>query len=378
MPTYPHEANDSDNRPSEAEREANRDRERRERQQQTRQLDQQQAARKKTLVITSKSLNVMAQTGQDATGAKARRQIQENKLRKLNRESGDFAEAGPRATVGYLVIVTATLVVIGVNSLLIHAPVQYLVGSAFEDPNAWQARFATLLIPVALLVFEIYISLQLWRAVQEETGEVKRWHILGLVMVAFTPLMIFATTIVREDWWVAHNLLLSLALMLLAGVTDAAIVFGGAQIHTSQAFIYYITTRWAIQQRINHHEQSYRRVGLKAERAYAQYVQVLNDYNANHQPPIAPGPFSETTRTFLNEWFGEEVILPPQRPRLIANDEIDPGAATPVKHFTPPPVNPPAAAAPPGASEAVESERDYYRDLLAGQVRRNERELRAD
>lgn len=398
IPTNPN----PNHRETEAEREARLERSRQERERLRHEQEQQRheanraaAANQQVFVYRQKSqdgLNriaaIMAQAALEGLGAQERARIQRGKMSHLEHEAGDLFGPGPRDTMRYYSVVLVLPVVISMNFFLINAPVLYLASSAFADPDAWQAQLATVLVPVTLLLLEIYIGQQLALARRQYPHDVWRWKAAGQVMIAFTPLMILGTMLAREEWWVSYNLVTSLALIVLAGVTDAAIIFGGEQIHTSQAFVWCQLSRGQIQRHIDRHTASYRRAGLKVERGYVQYVQRLNAFNAAHQPPIAPGPFSDVTRQFLNEWLGEEVILPPQRPLNRLDERNRPNAddgdvppAVPAVRPTPNPVHPQAGEAvpePEDAPDAVAAERDYFRNLVAGQVRQRERELGAD
>ncbi|MFW6264462.1 MAG: hypothetical protein ACOC3E_02980 [Cyanobacteriota bacterium] len=361
---------------SEEQREARRVQEQRERDRQQRQQRQQAAKeaqmrqeRNRIQDTVYRYRDRISKNAQKGLAAEERGKIKTERLQRLEREAPSFANAGPLATMGYTLFILGAIAVVLLNFFLINAPVKYLTGTAFKEEYAWQAQAATVLVPVFLLIFELCISLGRRHARREDPETVWKWQVAGGVMIAFTPLMIIGTMLARTDWFLAYNLVTSTAMIVIAAVTDALIIFGGEQIYQAQAFVWFHASRWRIERDIHYFSAKRRAAGYQVERAYARYSQILNHYNDTHpEHPLPAGPFSRDTARFVNKWLQQEAIaMPPEEAETQENDENDPpAAAVPNRPSTPPN----------GGTDAAEA--DYYRNLVANQVRRNEREVQPD
>ncbi len=312
---------------------------------------------------------------QQRDAAIERGSIKEKRLATLEKEAPSFANGGPRATMGYTISLLGAMGVILVNFFLINAPINYLASIPFggvADEEPWQAQVATAIVPIVILLVELSISIGRREAyleypVEEEGWhwEVRRWDLAGFVMIFVTPLMIVGSMLAAPNWWEAYNLVTSLGMIVLAGVTDALIVFGGERIYLSTAFFYFHVARWRIQRDINYFSARRRAAERGIEQVWIRYTQALNHYNEGHPSrPLTAGPFSQQTALQVNQSLGQVVI---QMPRHEEQNNEPPATEE---------VNPPPT--PPETDVATEAERDYYRNLVDNQVRWNEREVQPD
>ncbi|OYD87588.1 hypothetical protein CDG77_28535 [Nostoc sp. 'Peltigera membranacea cyanobiont' 213] len=360
----------ANNNPHEPEEQ--RERQVRERQVRQAQDTQTRRERQKTQAVLNRNLDEIRTHVQKGIAAQTRGKIKSDRLQRLEYDSPSYANAGPLATMGHCTFALGAIAVVLLNYFLINAPVNYLASTPFEDEKAWQVRVSTVVVPILLLVFELCISLGRRHAMQTQDANVRAWETAGTVMILVAPLLIVGTMFAREDWWAAYNLTTSLAMIILAGVTDALIVYGGEQIYNAQAFVWFHYCRWRIQRDINYFDSQYRKAGRNVERFYIRFAQVLNDYNDRHpNHPLNAGPFSRDTALFINKWFRDQVIILPPETR---EDETP---AAPVRpHPNPPNPNLPNAEV--DVEAQTQAERDYYRQLLDNQVRNNEREVQPD
>ncbi|MFM6121687.1 MAG: hypothetical protein ACKPEO_21515 [Sphaerospermopsis kisseleviana] len=382
-------ANNFPNEPEEI-REQRQQREQQERQRQAREMQGRQAQdahtrreRQQTQTVLNRNLDEISAHAQQAMAAETRGKIKGDAQQKLEYNSPSFANAGSLETMRHCTFVLGAIAVVLLNYFLISAPVNYLASTPFEDEDAWQIDAATVVVPVVLLIFELAISLGRRHSIQTEDGNVVAWNAAGTVMIVVTPLLIVGTMFAREDWWAAHNLFTSLAMMILAGVTDTLIVYGGEQIYNAQSFVWFHCCRWRIQSDINYFDAQYRKAGRNVERLYIRYGQILNDYNDRHPDrPLNGGPFSRDTALFINKWFRQNVIIvppeppvePPPPPQNEPPTEEPPPSATSRRRRPPNNPNPNM----PDAEAQREAERNYYEELINNQVRNNEREVQAD
>jgi|GEM_PF-6839735 len=366
------------------------------------QVRQERRATRQTLNAEIAAMDRQAEIGHMAN---TRAEIKRKRLNKLEKQSAQFADAVPPKTIVYTVVLLGCIAVISFNFFLINAPVNFIVGQVAAEEDSWFARIATVIVPSFLLVLEMYIAINLHHARRQEAAQalgededeaeyqqfvrrglspVQCWQAAGIFMIAFTPLMIIGTMLAWEDWFASYRLVTTVGLIVLAGVTDAAIVFGGELILQSLAFVNFHLSRWRLEGEINGWERRYSRAGRQATAQYTRYHQTLTDYNEAHpNHPLAAGPFARSTAKFVNDALGYTAIAiqgedPPPNP-----PPNPPAAANLPRRPVP---NPPPAPAmadepvpdrrqpPPDQGDAA-AERDYYRDLVAAQARRAEREL---
>jgi hypothetical protein len=248
-----------------------------------------------------------------------REKKKQNKLKRFEEQTPKFSQAGASSSLRYIIIILGLIIVVTFNFLLIHAPVEYLASMAFEE-GSWQMKITTLIVPVCLLLLEIYISINLYEAklgyyqlggnedfeeAQEEIDkQVRRWELAGKVMIAFTPLMILGTMFAREDWYLPYNLLTTLGLMVLALVTDAAIVFSGKLIKESLDFLWFQITIFRLESTMYYWENKYRKSSQVCIKNYHLYQRTHQEYNQKYpDDKLIVCEFSYQVEVFIQEWM---------------------------------------------------------------------------
>ena len=176
--------------------------------------------------------------------------------------------------------------VVLINLLLIAAPIEYIVGRSLDE-DSQLAQFAIFAVPILLLIVEIVISVQLLRAIDEDE-DTRPWRVAGWVFIIITPALILATAIAQGDLASPENWPATLALIALAGVTDASIVFGGAVIDEALAYFYFQCKRGLLQVQLLQATSLLWGFGRKVVATFNPYMQILDRYN-NRYPnqPIA-------------------------------------------------------------------------------------------
>ncbi|MDF0555619.1 hypothetical protein [Kamptonema sp. UHCC 0994] len=327
--------------------------------------------------------------------AGAKKQKVEWKLRHLEDRSPEFIELGPRQTILFIVVLLGLPAVVVINLLLIAAPVEYIVGRNLDEDSPL-VQFAIFVVPILLLIVEIVISVQLRRAM-DEGEDTRPWRIAGWAFIIITPALILATAIAQGDLASPENWPAMIALIALAGVTDASIVFGGEIVDEALAYFYFQCRRGLLQIQLLQAISLLWVAARKVVTTFNPYLQILDRYNNQHQEqPIAAGPFSEWFRLGVNTAYGYQIIPNPNYPPLPADNPIPdspftlrsplppardnfsqtqentaPPAPQPVSAETTP--IPDAEAEPDNDGDAAEEE--YRRNLQAEQVRRAEESI---
>ncbi|MFB2891617.1 hypothetical protein ACE1CI_01605 [Aerosakkonemataceae cyanobacterium BLCC-F50] len=327
--------------------------------------------------------------------AGAKKQQVERKLRYLESRSPEFIELGPRQTILFIVVLLGLPAVVVINLLLIAAPVEYIVGRNLDD-DSQLVQFAIFAVPILLLIVEIVISVQLLRAM-DEGEDTRPWRVAGWAFIIITPAFILATAIAQGDLASPENWPATIALIALAGVTDASIVFGGEIVYEALAYFYFQCRRGLLQIQLL---QAISQLWVAARKVVANfnpYLQIHDRYNNQHpDQQIAAGPFSEWFRRGVNTAYGNQIIPHPNYPPLPVDNPIPDSPFTSrlplppaMDNFSqtqentappnPQPVPaettpiPDAEAEPDNDGDAAEEE--YRRNLQAEQVRRAEQSI---
>ena len=153
----------------------------------------------------------------------------ENELIQLQQEYPEFLREGIRKALGYFFMLSFFFAVLIINFVLIKQPVEYLVSQAFP-PGSFAVTFATILLPVVIILFELGICSQLFSAKMSpfSQNEIQLWQRLANTIVWVTPTMLVGTSVALysgEDWPPElYDLILLAAMAILAYVTDAGTV----------------------------------------------------------------------------------------------------------------------------------------------------------
>ncbi|MGD1808746.1 hypothetical protein ACP6PL_25365 [Dapis sp. BLCC M126] len=212
----------------------------------------------------------------NALETKERKVKIENELTQLKAEYPEFLRFGIRKALGYFFMLSFFFAVLVINFVLIKQPVEYLASQAFP-PGSFAVTLATILLPVVIILFELGICSQLFSAKMSpfSQNEIQLWQRLANTIVWVTPTMLVGTSVALysgEDWPPElYDIILLVAMAILAYVTDAGIVYGYDRYQNGFAFFWF---------RINHllREQKLRDCKRMFYHEKSQFIPACQDY----------------------------------------------------------------------------------------------------
>ncbi len=214
----------------------------------------------------------------------------------------DFAYADVVACVrkiGQAWVVIAAYIL---SLLLIYLPTAFIAERNFGN-ETWQANLAIFVIPIAMLLFQIMVADQ--RSQQQHYW---LWRLVSLLLIFLTPMLLVATFLAKQVTLQqvpqVHDVLLLLALMSLAFITDSVIIYGGNGALEPWAFIVFRLNQFQRRLRLRWLETRFVHYGKEAEQELHRYHEAVSIYNSAfpnnlHNPP----PFNETSQLFLKIWL---------------------------------------------------------------------------
>ncbi|NEP79319.1 MAG: hypothetical protein F6K39_14780 [Okeania sp. SIO3B3] len=168
----------------------------------------------------------------------------ETELIQLQQEYPEFLRFGIRKALAYFFMLSFFVAVLTINFVLIKQPVEYLASQAFP-PGSFTVTLATILLPVVIVLFELGICSQLFSAKMSpfSKNEVQLWQRLANIIVWVTPTMLVGTSVALysgEDWPPElYDIILLVAMAILAYVTDAGVVYGYDRYQNAFAFFWF-------------------------------------------------------------------------------------------------------------------------------------------
>lgn len=292
----------------------------------------------------------------------------------------------PRRTIRLYFVLLGTISVVIINLLLIQAPVIYLV--KLGGMSGFWKNFATIAFPIILLIFELSTGSHLQRALDNDDEEEERTQKrVGWLLICFTPLMILGTYIAGGALVKPFNWVLMIALMLLAGVTDASIVNGYEQIEDAYGFALSRFLMGTAKWKVYRQERKFSNAKNNVVRVFPRLARVYARHNESYpQTPIPTLAITPSTGWFVNHAIGREAIedLPPKPPEpnfdffnnlVWGEDSSNIGTDFGDRGGNPNPARPDRNPDE-GDREDTEAERDFYRDQLRRNAQQNEREVR--
>jgi hypothetical protein len=215
----------------------------------------------------------------------------------------DLASATLPIKVGYILILFIPLCAYLINILLIYRPTEYLVEQSLGiNPIA---NFAKYIVPLVIVLFEMGLATTIYTVIDKNYRPSK---LTIEMMVLVTPTMLLATNLALYS---AENrspqlyeLLLLVALLFLAYISDATIVKGYRIIERAISYVWFsFSLRELKQTSKSCHSQSDREFQL-AGRAYDRYSQNLEDYNRTYpEAPIQPLSFDSRVGDVIAKWL---------------------------------------------------------------------------
>jgi hypothetical protein len=164
-------------------------------------------------------------------------QAVEQVLREERQDNPDFAYSKPDQQVLHYMFLLFLGAAYILSLLLIYSSTEYLVG-LFARGNSVLTALGIALVPIAIIVMQLTIGIDLYRARQSNAPNLIAMQRTAKVAVLITPGMILGTFL-AETWgglpWLPDILLL-LVRMALAYITDVGIVSNGEQAFQAKSF----------------------------------------------------------------------------------------------------------------------------------------------
>ena len=134
---------------------------------------------------------------------------------------------------------------------------------------------------------------------------------LTKIVVWITPTLLFATHVARytaeKRFPYPQEIILLVALLILAWITDMVIVYGIRPINDAIAFIWFFLSVTRLEKEsFNYRKRSHEEFVI-AGQAFDDYVQTLQEYNQTYpQSQISPPPFNVISQQVITRWLAEK------------------------------------------------------------------------
>lgn len=173
--------------------------------------------------------------------------------------------------------------------------------------------------PLAVIVIEILISLQRYEARDaildgDSPGRYRWWTLAGLAAVTFMPAFALATQMTADSTLASTTAfrLKTYAITGLALLVHGCVVFSGSAAHDAKAFVLFTFQDSRLAVLIRYNDARWRHHGQISAQAFINYWHLLETFNRAYPgSTMAPGPFDQVTRDFLNIWFGYPIVGSP-------------------------------------------------------------------
>lgn len=330
----------------------------------------------------------------------------------LDRNHPQFMNLSATREVVFYLFAVGLLCVYLVDLLLFGGAAHALARSSFPN-NPVMAALLKFVIPVAFLGVELYLATQLYAAkygtAQEAATPRHRWfyRFLAVIFAVVMPIFVIANhastrKALESGQLAALSRAQVVALIIVAFVSHAIVIFGGRPAHESKSFILYDLRRRGWRRQINRFNAGFEQEAQEATNRFNQYFQQLQDFNQQQSNrAIPPAEFDALTRALINERFGREVIQVANNPAAgNGGGQSQPGGAqqpaaatlavpkpaTPTTPPPPPPPPPPVRSAPPPVAPAAaaaatvappdaDGENEYLRQILQSRIRQADAEV---
>ena len=219
----------------------------------------------------------------------------------------DYVSASLPQQMIYYVVLFAFPCAYLFNLLLIYSPVEFMVSQNLGSNTFW-SKLAILVLPAAFLLFEVVLSTLIF-LVKDKPQNQKISEKFALVMVCITPTLLLATYVAK---WIAekrlpgiHEILLLLALMALAFVTDAVIVYGINTMNHSVSFVVFKIQTIYYQKQAKVCKVKARKKASEADHILTELLDTVHHFNDQYpDSEIALPRFNRITQEIINWWKG--------------------------------------------------------------------------
>lgn len=215
----------------------------------------------------------------------------------------NLAIASFQQKIGYLFILLIPICAYFFNVLLIFRPAEYLIEQSLGA--SFISKIATLFVPVLFVAFELGLATIIYQ-IQDRNKLLSAR--LAEIVVLITPCLLLATNIAKYSvegrMPQLYEIILLIALFILAYVTDVVIVKAIRPINQAISSIWFTTKAAFLKQKINSTDKLCQNKFVKAGQEFDNYMQTLEEYNRDFpESALKPPLFSDSSRRFIETWL---------------------------------------------------------------------------
>ncbi len=254
------------------------------------------------------------ETRKAATGRDAAAQAT-SKRSELREGNATLASADMHRTTTYLTVLLGMLAVYFLDVVLFAPVADFFVAQNFPQAS-WFALVARFLLPAAILLLEVLISVQRGVARHERLDGLSGWPrevgwtLACVALAVVMPAAVAATYMAGEaefSPWISGPLLV--ALVGLSLLAHLSVLFGGRLATEAKTYYAFRARERALTRRVDKGERVALRHGRRASDLFADYCQTIDRHNQQYPTrPLQAGPFDQSTREVVNAAYGYEAI----------------------------------------------------------------------
>lgn len=232
------------------------------------------------------------------------------KLEEYQEELADLINTQPQLAITTLQQKIGFLFVLGIpvcayffNVLLIFRPAEYLIEQSLGE--SFIGGIAALFVPIIFVAFELGLASILYQIQDRDKLLSTR---LAEIVVIITPCLLLATNLAKYSvegrMPELYEIILLIALFILAYITDVAIVKAIRAINQAIAFIWFTAKRITIKRKISSTGKLAQDKYFQAGEALDSYIHTLAEYKQSFAESILKPPlFSNSARKFITDWL---------------------------------------------------------------------------
>ena len=223
----------------------------------------------------------------------------------------------PRVLAHYLFVLAGVIAVYFLDFLLFGPTAEILSEKAFYGylMMIWVAK---IIVPAAILLFEIFIALQIYFT----NGTPKNYHLrsttylawiaIGICMAAVMPCLVIGTNLIQSSFESepARNALSwqRISLVILALVMHLGVIFGGRHVHDAKAYFAFKIKHCSLRRQDKNCIRAYDNEALAFHRNFDGFYDLLIRHRQTFDDHYDPGPFDVITRNFAREVYEYDEI----------------------------------------------------------------------
>jgi hypothetical protein len=224
-------------------------------------------------------------------------------LKRLIDTHHNLASATLPIKVGYVLILFLPLCTYLLNVLLIYRPTEYLVEQSLGINLI--ATIAKYVVPLVIVLFELGLATTIYTVIDESYRPSK---FTAEIVVLIAPAMLLATNLAlygaEQRFPQPYELLLLVALLVLAYISDSVLVKGYRTINQALSFVWFTFRLHQLERAVGRCQRQSDREFELAGRAFDRYSQNLEDYNRTYpEAPIQPLSFDARVGDVIAKWL---------------------------------------------------------------------------